>query len=165
MIGASGAISGVLGFYFVFFPRNQVRLLLVLPPFLWHVFQVPARIVLGIYLVLENVLPYLTSPSDVGVAHGAHIGGFVAGLAVAWFAQRRASCSGRASRGRTAEPASGDAVAARIGDGDMLGAAPPTSRCRSRPRAACSHPSRLSHSPRGCAPRGTTTRRSWSSAA
>lgn len=89
MVGASGAISGVLGFYFVFFPRNQVRLLFLLPPFVMQVMTVPARVVLAIYLVLENVLPYLTARSDVGIAHGAHIGGFVAGLAVAWLMQRR----------------------------------------------------------------------------
>lgn len=89
VVGASGAISGILGFYFVLFPRNQVRLLFLVPPFLMQVFQVPARIVLGIYLVLENVLPYLTTSSEVGVAHGAHIGGFVAGLAVALVMRRR----------------------------------------------------------------------------
>jgi len=89
MIGASGAISGVLGFYFVLFPRNQVRLLFLFPPFFMQVMAVPARLVLGIYLVLENVVPYLTTRGDVGVAHGAHIGGFVAGLAVAWLMRRR----------------------------------------------------------------------------
>lgn len=89
MVGASGAISGVLGFYFVFFPRNQVRLLWLLPPFLMQVFEVPARLVLGIYLVLENVLPYVLTPSATGVAHGAHIGGFVAGLGVALLMRRR----------------------------------------------------------------------------
>jgi membrane associated rhomboid family serine protease len=89
MVGASGAISGILGFYFVFFPRNQVRLLWLLPPFLMQVFEVPARLVLGIYLVLENVLPYVLTPSATGVAHGAHIGGFVAGLGVALVMRRR----------------------------------------------------------------------------
>jgi membrane associated rhomboid family serine protease len=89
MIGASGAISGVLGFYFVLFPRNQVRLLFLIPPFFMQVLAVPARLVLGIYLVIENVVPYLTTRGDVGVAHGAHIGGFIAGLAVAFFMRRR----------------------------------------------------------------------------
>jgi membrane associated rhomboid family serine protease len=89
LVGASGAISGVLGFYFIWFPRNVVRLLWLLPPFLMQVFEVPARLVLGMYLVLENVLPYLVTSGDAGVAHGAHIGGFIAGLAVAWFMDRR----------------------------------------------------------------------------
>ena len=61
MVGASGAISGVLGFYFLWFPRNQVRLLCVLPPFLMDVFVVPARIVLGLYLFADNLLPYLVA--------------------------------------------------------------------------------------------------------
>src|SRR5262249_32019185 len=89
LVGASGAISGILGFYFFWSPRNRVRLLWLLPPFLMQVFEVPARIVLGIYLVLDNLLPYLFVSGDVGVAHGAHIGGFLAGLAAAWLMGRR----------------------------------------------------------------------------
>jgi rhomboid family protein len=88
LVGASGAISGVLGFYFVWFPRNRVRLLWLLPPFVMQVFEVPARLVLGIYLVLENLLPYVIVRGDAGVAHGAHIGGFVAGLLAAWLIDR-----------------------------------------------------------------------------
>jgi len=87
LVGASGAISGVLGFYFVWFPRNQVRLLFLLPPFLMNVFEVPARIVLGIYLIADNLLPFIFAAGG-GVAHGAHIGGFVAGAAVAFWQGR-----------------------------------------------------------------------------
>jgi membrane associated rhomboid family serine protease len=88
-IGASGAISGVLGFYFLWFPRNQVRLLWMLPPFFMDVFLVPARLVLGFYLVLDNLLPFLLlGAGGSGVAHGAHIGGFVAGVAGAWLGDR-----------------------------------------------------------------------------
>ena len=89
LVGASGAISGVLGFYFVWFPRNIVRLLFLIPPFLMQVFEVPARLVLGIYLFMDNLLPYILSRGEGGVAHGAHIGGFVAGLAVAWIHTQR----------------------------------------------------------------------------
>jgi membrane associated rhomboid family serine protease len=89
LVGASGAISGVLGFYFVWFPRNIVRLLFLIPPFLMNVFEVPARLVLGLYLFMDNLLPYLLSRGEGGVAHGAHIGGFVAGLAVAWIHAQR----------------------------------------------------------------------------
>ncbi len=88
LVGASGAISGVLGFYFVFFPRNTVRMLAFLPPFLMQVFVIPARLVLGIYLVIDNLLPFLFT-GEGGVAHGAHIGGFVAGALVAWVMDRR----------------------------------------------------------------------------
>lgn len=88
-IGASGAISGVLGFYFIWFPRNRVRLLWLFPPFLMQVFLVPARIVLGIYLIADNLLPFLLTTSGAGVAYGAHIGGFLAGLGLAWGSERR----------------------------------------------------------------------------
>lgn len=91
MVGASGAISGVLGFYFLWFPRNVVRVLLLLFPILVRVVEVPARVVLGIYLFMDNVLPMLVAGGDGGggVAHGAHIGGFVAGVAAAWVLSRR----------------------------------------------------------------------------
>ena len=90
MVGASGAISGVLGFYFIWFPRNHVRLLALLPPLFMNVVEVPARIVLGLYLIADNLLPYVLVRSPSGVAHGAHIGGFLAGLVVAWLMDRRA---------------------------------------------------------------------------
>jgi membrane associated rhomboid family serine protease len=91
MIGASGAISGVLGFYFVWFPRNQVRLLVLVFPFFMDVFVVSARLVLSMYLVLDNLLPFILSRGieSGGVAHGAHIGGFIAGVATAWLSERR----------------------------------------------------------------------------
>lgn len=89
LIGASGAISGVLGCYFVWFPANQVRLLVLVVPFFMQVVQVSARLVLGMYLLLDNLLPFLVARSaDAGVAHGAHIGGFVAGVALAWIIDR-----------------------------------------------------------------------------
>ena len=91
LIGASGAISGVLGFYFIWFPRNSVRLLFVLFPFFMNVITVPARLVLGFYLLADNLLPFLIARGmeGGGVAHGAHIGGFLGGLAIAWFMDRR----------------------------------------------------------------------------
>jgi membrane associated rhomboid family serine protease len=88
-IGASGAISGVLGFYFLWFPQNKVRLLWLLPPLFMDVFMVPARIVLGFYLVLDNLVPFLiVGARGGGVAHGAHIGGFIAGVVAAWLHDR-----------------------------------------------------------------------------
>ncbi len=87
-IGASGAISGVLGCYFVWFPRNVVRLMLFFP--LMSVVMVPARVVLGLYIVADNLLPFLLSNQATGVAHGAHIGGFFAGVGFAWWSNRRA---------------------------------------------------------------------------
>jgi rhomboid family protein len=88
LVGASGAISGILGFYFVWFPRNVVRVLFFLPPFFFTTFEIAARIVLGVFLLLDNVLPLLVA-GESGVAHGAHIGGFLAGAAVAWVMGQR----------------------------------------------------------------------------
>lgn len=91
LVGASGAISGVLGFYFLWFPRNTVRLFIFLFPFFVNVVPVPARLVLGFYLVVDNLLPFVWSAGggSGGVAHGAHIGGFLAGLGLAWLMNRR----------------------------------------------------------------------------
>ncbi len=91
LVGASGAISGVLGFYFVWFPHNRVRLWVFLFPFFMNVITLPARIVLGFYLVFSNLMPFLISQGmpGGGVAYGAHIGGFLGGLGWAWWAGQR----------------------------------------------------------------------------
>jgi membrane associated rhomboid family serine protease len=88
LVGASGAISGVLGFYFLWFPHNRVRVLIFLFVFI-RVLMLPARVVLGFYIVFSNILPFLVSQGQGGVAHGAHIGGFLAGVAVAFVIDRR----------------------------------------------------------------------------
>jgi hypothetical protein len=122
LVGASGAISGVLGFYYVLFPRNTVRLLAFLPPFLMHVFVVPARLVLGAYLLLDNLLPFVLS-GEGGVAHGAHIGGFVAGAAAAWVIERRRVDSRPAEVEVVPHPASVEGLRQSLGVGDYAEAA------------------------------------------
>ncbi|RME92321.1 MAG: rhomboid family intramembrane serine protease [Verrucomicrobia bacterium] len=96
LVGASGAISGVLGFYFRWFPHNVVRLLVLFFPFFMNVVAVPARLVLGVYLLLDNLLPFLLTGggSGSGVAYGAHIGGFLAGLVLAGWWDRREERAG-----------------------------------------------------------------------
>jgi membrane associated rhomboid family serine protease len=90
MLGASGAISGVLGCYFWWFPQNQVKVFIFLFPFWMDVILVPARIVLGLYLLVDNLLPFLLQAgAAAGVAHGAHIGGFLAGMGLALVLGRR----------------------------------------------------------------------------
>ncbi len=87
-VGASGAISGVLGLYFIWFPRNKVRLLILMPPVVRRV-DVGARLVLGFYIIAQNILPAILTYGQGGgggVAHGAHIGGFIAGVVVALIA-------------------------------------------------------------------------------
>ncbi|MBN2645547.1 MAG: rhomboid family intramembrane serine protease [Desulfuromonadaceae bacterium] len=89
LVGASGAISGVLGCYFLWFPRNRVKTFVFLFPFIMQSFFLPARWVLGFYLVVDNLLPFLfTGGASSGVAHGAHIGGFAAGCGLAWAVDR-----------------------------------------------------------------------------
>jgi hypothetical protein len=127
MVGASGAISGVLGFYFVWFPRNVVRMFVFLFPFFMNTVTVPARIVLGIYLFADNLLPLLltTGQAGGGVAHSAHIGGFIAGMAIAWVLNRREVSAPPEEYRRVPvrEAPSADGIAAAIGEGNMAGAA------------------------------------------
>jgi membrane associated rhomboid family serine protease len=125
LVGASGAISGVLGFYFAWFPRNVVRMLFFFPPFIFQVFEIPARLVLGMFLVIDNLLPFLFA-GEGGVAHGAHIGGFLAGGAVAFVMARRALETrprGLGSRGEAARPVARDAFRAALGEGRYADAA------------------------------------------
>ncbi|MBN2428663.1 MAG: rhomboid family intramembrane serine protease [Deltaproteobacteria bacterium] len=85
LVGASGAISAILGSYFIWFPHNQVKVFIFLFPILMTTVLIPAKIVLGFYLLVDNLLPFLlTAGQGTGVAHGAHIGGFLAGLALAY---------------------------------------------------------------------------------
>jgi rhomboid family protein len=84
MVGASGAISGVLGGYLVLYPRVRVRVLFILFIFI-RVFRIPAYLVLLWWIGYQIVLglPELMAVNpDVssGVAFWAHIGGFAAGL-------------------------------------------------------------------------------------
>ncbi|MEP7213398.1 MAG: rhomboid family intramembrane serine protease [Acidobacteriota bacterium] len=77
MLGASGAISGVLGGYVLLFPKREVRALIF--NFLT---TVPAYVAIGIWILYQAVLGYMTPAGTGGVAYAAHIGGFVAGLAL-----------------------------------------------------------------------------------
>ncbi len=116
----------MLGFYFLWFPRNTVRLFVFLFPFFMNVVAVRARLVLGIYLLVDNLLPFLISTGGGGgVAHGAHIGGFVAGLAGAWLIDRRGVQSRQAGYASDVVMDEGPAseMGAAIGQGDMPRAA------------------------------------------
>ena len=86
MIGASGAISAVLGAYLVLFPRARIQSLVFLG-FFYQLIAVPAVIVLGFWFLLQVVDGIgalgATTGIDGGVAFFAHIGGFVAGALLA----------------------------------------------------------------------------------
>jgi membrane associated rhomboid family serine protease len=80
MVGASGAISAVMGAYIVLYPRVRVHMLIVLVIFITTI-RVPAWMMLGYWFLLQIVgtMPMLASEGG-GVAFLAHAGGFVAGM-------------------------------------------------------------------------------------
>ena len=95
MVGASGAIGGVMGAYALLYPRARVRTLIFLGFFITTV-SVPAVFILGWWFVVQlaSGLPSLSHHGG-GVAFWAHIGGFVAGiLLVTLFRQRSSSTIG-----------------------------------------------------------------------
>lgn len=90
-LGASGAISGVLGAYIVLYPVAAVRLFVWPFSLFLGTFPLPAFLWIGIWFVMQLVpgLQALGQVSEGGVAFWAHIGGFVAGLALIWIFRRR----------------------------------------------------------------------------
>ncbi|MFN4218766.1 MAG: rhomboid family intramembrane serine protease [Candidatus Bipolaricaulia bacterium] len=89
MVGASGAISGVLGAYFVLFPYGRVLTLVPLFPFFVRLIELPAILLLGFWFVLQ-FLGGISSPVEGGgVAYWAHAGGFVTGALLALLVKRR----------------------------------------------------------------------------
>jgi membrane associated rhomboid family serine protease len=94
MVGASGAISGVLGAYLVLFPGARVTTLIILG-FFFRLVQIPAMVVLGFWIVLQVLNGLGSFGSSGGVAFFAHIGGFVAGMGLLYVLRPR-------SRSRTA---------------------------------------------------------------
>ena len=77
MVGASGAISGILGAYLVLFPFARVKTLVCLGFFITIV-RIPAVILLAIWILIQVFSGVVSG--DGGVAWFAHIGGFVAGM-------------------------------------------------------------------------------------
>ncbi len=102
MIGASGAIAGVLGAYIVLYPR--ARVISVVPLlFVFPVFEVPAWILLGLWFALQALQGALAlHHPGVGVAFFAHVGGFVAGAGLALALGRRGRGARRAASRRPA---------------------------------------------------------------
>ena len=86
-VGASGAISGILGGYLMLFPRNRVRVLTSS-----GVAAVPAAYMLGVWILIQLVSSVGTIAQTAeggGVAYLAHVGGFVVGLVLVRFFARR----------------------------------------------------------------------------
>jgi membrane associated rhomboid family serine protease len=97
MIGASGAVSGVLGAYLLLFPYATILTLVTFGFFVRFV-RVPALIVLGLWILVQLVNGYITfsarspgRPETGGVAWFAHIGGFLAGMLLLFLLKPRRS--------------------------------------------------------------------------
>ena len=88
MIGASGAIGGVLGAYLINYPNTKV---LVLIPFGFfsQLIKIRALYVLGFWFVLQFINSFLSSSSGGGVAYAAHIGGFISGVILILFFNKK----------------------------------------------------------------------------
>ena len=82
MVGASGAIAGVMGGYLLMFPRAKVDVVAIII-ILIKVFTIPAGVMLAVWFGLQVFSGYAMHGGDAGVAYWAHAGGFVAGLVLA----------------------------------------------------------------------------------
>lgn len=78
-IGASGAISGVLGAYLMLFPNAKIQTILLFG-FFTRLMRISAKWYLPFWFIFQNVLPALVGSNGSGVAFFAHIGGFLIGL-------------------------------------------------------------------------------------
>jgi membrane associated rhomboid family serine protease len=81
MVGASGAISGVLAAYVLTFPRARITVIIPLG-ILFYPVKISAFFVVGFWFVIQLVQAAMTDPNEPGVAWWAHVGGFAAGLAL-----------------------------------------------------------------------------------
>jgi membrane associated rhomboid family serine protease len=92
VVGASGAIAGILGAYFVFFPRSRV---VTLVPFsiygIFRVFEIPAVFFLAMWFLMQvaSGVATLGATNTGGVAFWAHVGGFVSGVVLGPLMRRR----------------------------------------------------------------------------
>ncbi|WP_347137642.1 rhomboid family intramembrane serine protease [Paracoccus sp. SSK6] len=82
MVGASGAIAGVMGGYLLLFPRARVDIVAIFIVF-FKVFTLPAWVVLGVWLAIQIFGGWTTPGDGGGVAYWAHAGGFGAGVVLA----------------------------------------------------------------------------------
>jgi len=88
MIGASGAVSGVLGAYLVLHPFARVHTLVILIFFI-QIIELPAILVLSVWFLMQIMSSFTAPAGGAGVAWHAHIGGFVVGFLLIRFFQNR----------------------------------------------------------------------------
>ena len=91
MVGASGAIAGVMGAYFVLYPRSRVLTLVALV-FFWEIIELPATLLLGFWFVMQLFSAgaiAATAGTGGGVAFAAHVAGFASGAAGVFVFRKR----------------------------------------------------------------------------
>src|SRR5205085_2311183 len=90
-IGASGAIAGVMGAYFIMYPQSRV--LTLIPIFYFDVIEVPALVLLGFWFLMQlfsaGAVATATSGTGGGVAFAAHVAGFLVGMAGVFVFRKR----------------------------------------------------------------------------
>ena len=82
MVGASGAIAGVMGGYLLLFPRARIDVIAIFIIF-FKIFTVPAWLILGAWFALQVFGGFTVAGDGGGVAYWAHSGGFIAGIVLA----------------------------------------------------------------------------------
>jgi membrane associated rhomboid family serine protease len=91
-IGASGAIAGVMGAYFVLYPRSRVLTLVPLI-IIWEIIELPAIVLLGFWFLMQlfsaGAIAVTASTGGGGVAFAAHVAGFLVGMAGVFVFKRR----------------------------------------------------------------------------
>jgi membrane associated rhomboid family serine protease len=91
-IGASGAIAGVMGAYFILYPRSRVLTLVPLIIF-WEIIELPAIVLLGFWFLLQlfdaGAVAVTSNSSSGGVAFAAHVAGFLVGMIGVFVFRRR----------------------------------------------------------------------------
>lgn len=105
MVGASGAIAGVMGGYLLLFPKAKVDILLILI-IIFRIFTIPAWVMLGVWFALQVFNGVAVDTAGGGVAHWAHAGGFVVGaiLAVPAWLKRGGTRYWRQTHGQPPHP-------------------------------------------------------------
>ena len=105
IVGASGAVAGVMGGYLLLYPKAKIDVLFIFVIF-FKIFSLPAWVILGFWFTIQLFNGVLVSSDAAGVAYWAHIGGFVAGLFLCWplFQRRGGSNFWRSTNGHPPHP-------------------------------------------------------------
>ncbi len=88
MVGASGAVSGILGAYFLLFPRAKILTLIPIGFFITTI-RIPALAVIGVWVLGQLMYAVTSVKGQGGIAWFAHIGGFIAGLLLLRFFRKK----------------------------------------------------------------------------